>query len=334
MKILIDMVHPADVNYYKRTIERLRKDHDITITVFDRARLIDIVNREYAGMRIIPLGRHRKARLEKLVGLVDRMFKFIPLMAREKYDKVSGYGFYPAIASKFLGVPSVLYHDEYEHEISLILARAFGSLLVLPESLGVDGPNIRKFKGFKEVAYLKDLRPSTGALEEYGVKPDGYAFVREVAPITVRRQHYRDIDLAPVMKKLRRKGLRILYYGEVPERKERYKDLVTFVNTPVKDIFALFYHARLIITSGDTITREGALLGTPVVFIGGRSMRVNQPLYDIGAITPPIAESEIEGEVRKALRPGRKKELRARIKHYMDEVWDDTTQINIDTLLE
>ena len=34
----------------------------------------------------------------------------------------------------------------------------------------------------------------------------------------------------------------------------------------------LLYYAKCVISSGDTVAREAALLGTPAIYIGGRDM--------------------------------------------------------------
>jgi len=39
MKILIDIVHPADVNFYRNSVLELRKEHEVVISVMDRGNL-------------------------------------------------------------------------------------------------------------------------------------------------------------------------------------------------------------------------------------------------------------------------------------------------------
>jgi predicted glycosyltransferase len=305
----------------------------VVISVFRRGRLQDIVNKEYPGVRTIPLGRHRQRRLGKLFGLFDREARLLALISRERFDIVTGYGFYPAIASRPLGIRSVLFHDEYEHEISLLLARMFGTRLVVPDSLPITGRNVRRHPGFKELAYLLDFVPDPGVLKEYGVKVDGYVFVRDIAPITASRLRYVMVDLEPVLRKLRRKGLRILYYGESDEKKDTYRKYCTILKEPLTDIFSLLYYAKCVITSGDSIAREAALLGTPMVYTGHRTMKANRPLYEMGAHNHPLLPGDIDKAVRAALKPGRKREMRAKIKYNIGHEWADTTEIVLEELL-
>ena len=45
MKILIDIAHPADVNFYRNAILELRKEHEVVISVMDRGNLPAFVKR-------------------------------------------------------------------------------------------------------------------------------------------------------------------------------------------------------------------------------------------------------------------------------------------------
>ena len=44
---------------------------------------------------------------------------------------------------------------------------------------------------------------------------------------------------------------------------------------PVKDIHSLMYFSQVVISSGDSVAREGAMLGVPSIYAGIRDMPAN-----------------------------------------------------------
>jgi hypothetical protein len=48
------------------------------------------------------------------------------------------------------------------------------------------------------------------------------------------------------------------------------------IREPVSDIHSLIYYSRMVISSGDSMAREGSLLGIPSIYCGSRYMKANQ----------------------------------------------------------
>jgi predicted glycosyltransferase len=53
---------------------------------------------------------------------------------------------------------------------------------------------------------------------------------------------------------------------------------------PVRDIHSLMYYAKLVISSGDSMAREGAMLGVPSIYCGERIMKANELLIKQGML--------------------------------------------------
>ncbi len=53
---------------------------------------------------------------------------------------------------------------------------------------------------------------------------------------------------------------------------------------PVGDIHSLIFYSKLLISSGDSMAREGAMLGVPSVYCGFRTMKANELLMDQGLL--------------------------------------------------
>jgi len=332
MRILIDIVHPADVNFYQKAIGELGKKHEIVLTVLGRGRLVDIVKKEYPKLKVIPLGKHRKGKIGKLLGLIDREIRFILLFLGKRFDRVSSFGWYPAIAAKLFGIKSVLFYDDYEYKINFNMCKIFSDRFIIPKSIPATGKNIKKYKGFKELAYLKDFKPNSIS-KRYSVKPNKYVFVRDVAPISLNYQDSKYKDFSELFYYLRKKGYEILYYPENKALGKKYHRLCKVLEGPVEDILSLIYYAKFVISSGDTIARESALLGTPTLYTTNRDMKVNKQLIQLKAIVKTTDIYEIEHIMKNFLKNDSKPQLRDKIKSHIKNNWQDTTAVIIKEIL-
>ncbi len=327
MKILIDIVHPADVNFYKRAIEKLQKKHEVVFTVLKRGKLLEIVKREYPNIRTIPLGAHRQTKITKMLGLVFRELQFVALFMKEKFDKVSSFGFYPAIAAKFFRIPSVLFYDDLEYKLNFNLCKRFGDTFVIPSTIPVRAKNIKTYKGFKELAYVAALRPQASALKKYNLSEEKYVFVRDIAAVSLNYQDAQDIDYTDTFAFLRSKGYRILYFPEREENEEKYKKYCTIVKGSIPNIHSLLYYATAIISSGDTIAREAALMGVPTIYTGKRDMSVNRPIVDAGLMMLAENKEQVKKKVQAILKKNTKKQLREIIAEKIKTEWENPTAV-------
>jgi uncharacterized protein len=329
MKILVDMVHLADVNFYKHALNDLKKNHDITITVLDRGKLAGVVQKEYPGFNVQILGKHYTGKFGKLYGLLQRSLGFLTLMLKNRPDVVSSFGFYPGLIAKPLGIPAVLFHDDYEYQFMFNMCRRCATDFYVPDGIRAKLPaafqqsgKFHFYNGFKETAYLKNFQPDPGSLERHQLVGKPFVFCRDIDAISMNYDDYTLLDLAPAFQKLKNKGYTILYYPEKDHN--RYDHLVVKMLGAVPDIMSLQYYASLTVSSGDTIARESALLGTPVIYVGGRNMAVNKPLEEMGLIFSTDKPEEIETLVDELLAPGFKQSLAQKLKATK---WDDIAKV-------
>ena len=344
MKILVDMVHLADVNFYKNALNKLNQYHDVTITVVDRGNLVPIIRKEYPGFKVVKLGKHRTGKFGKILGLIDREIRFAMLFLKSKPDIVSSFGFYPGIMAKPFGIPAILFHDDYEYRFMFKMCKSFATIFHVPdfirlkmsEELGdkfkIAGStnsfqNIHFYNGFKETAYLKDFKPDEDCLARRGLEGKRFVFCRDISSVSLNYDQFEHVDLTATFEWLNERGYIVLYYPE--KESNAYEGLCVKLSGAIPDILSLQYFASLTITSGDTIARESALLGTPVIYVGGRNMAVNQPLLDIGVIKETKDEQVIEQMMNEMIKESYKKEMRNRIR---SSNWDDVTQLIVDAL--
>src|SRR3989338_3770425 len=297
MRILIDIVHLGDLNFYYKSINILRKENEVILTVLQRGNLIDIVKSAFPDLKVIPLGKHRNGKLNKIIGIFDRELKFLSLFLRKRFDRVSSFGFYPAIAAKLFGIKSVLFHDDYEYTLMFNLCKFFGDTFIVPESIPVKGNNIVKYRGFKELAYLYDFKPNKKALDKYGLKENKYVFVRDIEPISLNYEHTKKLDFTELFTFLKNIGYKALYYPESKFQGNKYKSLCVRLKAPVDNIHSLLYFAKFSISTGDGIARESALLGTPEIYAGEREMKIMEPLLKMSAISKASKIHEIKNKI-------------------------------------
>lgn len=334
MKILVDMVHLADVNFYKNALNELNKNHDITIVVLNRGNLPKVIKREYEGFKIVLVGKHYKGKAGKILGLIQRSFGFLKLYLQDRPDVVTSFGFYPGVVAKPMGIPAVLFHDDYEYQFIFNMCRRFATDFFIPDSIRTKLPKellsanngksskIKFYNGFKETAYLKDFQPDPNCLKRHDLVGKPFVFCRDIDAISLNYDDYELIDLAPAFQKLKDLGYTILYYPEKDH--DRYDHLCRKMLGGIPDIMSLQYYASLTISSGDTIARESALVGTPVIYIGGRQMAVNLPLEEMGLIFSTEQQEEVLGFVDKLLAPGFKDQLKQKIQA---AGWEDITSV-------
>ena len=320
MKILIDMVHLADVNFYKRALNDLKHRHDITIAVIDRGRLPYVVKKEYPDFEVEIIGKHYSGKFAKIFGLLQRTWRFLTLFLKIKPDVVSSFGFYPGLVAKWMHIPAVLFHDDYEYRFMFKMCQRFATDFYVPDSIrdkltlasedNSTPGNMFFYEGFKETAYLKNFQPDESCLDRHQLRDKPFVFCRDIANVSMNYDDYQAIDLAPLFQYLNDKGYAILYYPE--QDHDRYDHLCLKMLGGIPDILSLQYYASLTISSGDTIARESALLGTPVIYVGGRQMAVNKPLEDLGFICSINKQEELLQCVDGRLAPSFKEEMRAK----------------------
>jgi predicted glycosyltransferase len=328
------MVHLADVNFYKNALNELNKRHDITITVLNRGNLLKVITREYPDFKIVPLGKHYKGKLGKIIGLAQRSFGFLSQYLKDKPDVVTSFGFYPGVIAKPFGIPAVLFHDDYEYQFIFNMCNRFATNFFIPDSIrtklpaNLQGSNndptnkIQFYNGFKETAYLKNFQADASCLSRHDLVGKPFVFCRDIDSISLNYDDYELIDLAPAFQKLKDQGYTILYYPEKDH--DRYNHLVTKLLGGIPDIMHLQYFASLTISSGDTIARESALVGTPVIYVGGRQMAVNLPLEEMGLIFSTENKEEVLNYVNKLLQPS----FKSKMKEKIDAAgWEDITKV-------
>jgi hypothetical protein len=97
---------------------------------------------------------------------------------------------------------------------------------------------------------------------------------------------------------------------------------------PVKDIHSLMYHSLAVISSGDSMAREGAMLGIPGIYCGFRQMKALNLLIEKGMLfqkkpaeTAAFIKQIVDGEIMP--------ESQDLFRDRLWKEWDDVTEFLI-----
>ena len=329
MNILFDLNHPVDVNFFKNTIKILSKsEHNIIITYRDRGRLGKIAKYELGKFAPIKIGQHQQTFVTKITGQIKRDLEFLSFQRRKKIDISVCFGPTNAIASWLNGIPYLAFDDDFEYKIPFYHANIFSTRHIMPAYIRVNKKNIHHYNGLKELAYLHPhyFSPRVDELKRYEVLPEKYVFIREIANVSLNYQQ-QNLSINEIVNAVKYLGLKVVLSLENKDLKSLYERDCIILEEPVEDIYSLMKFALFAVSSGDTVARETALLGTPTIYTGGRNMAVNDELINIGCM---FQEDKLENIIEQIARLSIKGEKERITRIVADKIryhWEDTTKV-------
>ena len=331
MRILIDIVHMADVNFYKNAVQILKKQgHEFIFSVMKRNNLPEFVKKELGSAFVV--GIHVKGNLlRKAYFNLKRILQLRKLIKNIKPDAVTSFSYYPAAAVFGKNIPSIIFHDDAEYKMQFMLCKLFAKRLIIPDFIKSNGKNIKKYHSYKEWAYLnpKYFKPKTSILKKYKLKKYNYVFIREVAPVSLNYAKKSNIDYPKIISLLKKKKLKVVVSLEDWSRDNEFKGAI-ILKEPVSDFYSIIYYSLALISSGDTMAREAALLGAPSFYKGNREMIVNKELVRRKILTIANDENALTDYLKKISVEG-KHLFNRKIKYYARNL-DDTTRIIVNEL--
>ncbi len=332
LRILIDFVHPADVNFFKQTIKKLLKQgHEVTCTVMNRGKLPAIIKKEYKGMnlKILMLGKHEKTKTKKIINIIKREYSFLKQYKKQKYDVVMSFGFYPLILSRIAGAKAIGIHDDQEYKEMFMLTKKFSDKFISLTPIKTKDKKTRIVRSMKETAYLlpKYLETSKELMKKLGLKKQKYIYIREIENISMNYQNRKKISYKKIISLCEKKGVKVIIHPESKEKEKKQDNnqIKTLTGSYLlKELNELKKQARLIITSGDTVLREAIILGVPVIYTSDREMKVNEEFKKQGLFEQATNEEELLIKTKKLLGEGIKerKKRKEKTKKLIKEMED------------
>lgn len=328
MNILFDLNHPVDMNCLKPAIQILaNQGHNIVITYRPRGKLKAILESEMSRFTLIQMGKHQSGFLMKIIGQLERDWEFVRFYKKYKIDLSVGSST-NAIASWLMGVPHLALEDDFEYKITFYHANLFSKRHIMPDHIKVRRKNIHHYRGLKELAYLhpRYFTPDSAALNEYGLRPGEYVFIRKIAKVSLNYKKEDGLNM-DIVEYIRDKNLKILLSLEDKQLTDMYKQQCIILQEPLTDIYSLMKYAKFTISSGDSLARESSLLAVPTIYAGGRKMVVNDELIAMGCMFKEDTAEQIKGRIDYLVNNDIRDDLEKKIKYKMKHEWDDPTQV-------
>jgi len=311
MNIWFDFGHIPQYNFYRSLILQLAKQkHHVYLTVLGRGKMPIIIQHEMhnvTNVQVDIVGCHRMKKWSALVEANFLRVIFLIQWAKGKSIDVAFSNIYQsAIVGWLLHFPSYSFGDDFRG-IDTLLKKHFSTCShycvyeVPVEMVAPKGHSI--LRCLKEWAYLapKVFTPNPVTLTKYDLRPKQYLFLREVSVGTI---NYADQapqailavkDIIEQLKTASGQTLKILFSLEEKHRLAEYPEDWILLQEPVEDIHSLMYYAAGLVSSGDSMAREAALLGVPSYYLGTRhSMPANMAAAKVARLhnelTMPFAE--------------------------------------------
>ena len=277
MDIWFDIAHIPQFNFYKWIMTRLASDgHHVYLTVLDRGKLAKIVQKEIGdcgNIDISVVGKHRSTKLSAILeaNLIRNVQLFLWICARH-IDLGFSNGYQLALMGWLRRFPTYSFDDDPEtmdYRPKLWFnTKAYYCIYDYGKKLS---PKATILPVLKEWSYLAPayFQADVRALDEYGLKPKEYIFVREVSVGTVNYsgQAFGAVrDIAGMIPR----GFKVLLSLEKKDTRDQYPEDWILLKEPLKDIRSLIYFSAGLVSSGDSMAREAALMGVPSYYLGIR----------------------------------------------------------------
>jgi len=294
--ILIDIKHPAQLNLFKNISRKLKNEGwEVIICYLNRGKIPKIIQKEYEGFECIKIGGSRGTKWSIFWnGNVVRTFDFISIIRKRRVNICVSASSAPlALAGKLTRTPVLQFYDDPERKGINKINEKLSTKLFFPPIIDRT-KKIEWFNCLKEWSYLSPryFEPDVSTLDQYGVKPYEYVFVREVSN---KSFNYYDQDDAIVCKISKHLDGTIPYLLSLEDKsiKEKFPKNWKILEEPLDDIHSLIYFSRLMISSGDSMAREGAMLGVASIYCGVREMKANKMLMEMGILQHHPGENAI-----------------------------------------
>ncbi|HEG44140.1 MAG TPA: DUF354 domain-containing protein [Phycisphaerales bacterium] len=295
MRVLVDIIHPAHVHFFRNAIIQWRsKGHDVAIT----SRQKDVTESllENYGLEHVCLSKSAKGLGGLFIELISRDIKLLEFCRKFKPDVLTGIsGMFVSHIGKLIGKPAIVF-DDTEHQRK-------AHLITWPLATQVHSPDCylkkavtkqRLYNGFHELAYLapKYFTPDKEVVRSLGIEPDErYCILRLVswqAHHDVGQHGFAGDNMITILKKISDYARAYLCVeGQCPEELRQYQ-----LTIPVHQIHHVLAFSSLVAGEGATMISEAAVLGVPAVYINTLKLGYINMLEQYGLVKQTIDSDE------------------------------------------
>ena len=278
MRLLIDVLHPAHVHFFRHFLQEMgARGHDYLVLSRRKDVTTELLDAYGIAHRVI--SEQRPGRLRLAGELALRVGATSRSIRTFRPNVVMGLmGPSISVAARMHGVRTLVFYDnETTHRLNRIAAR-LANAWISPRGFRLEyGRKHLRYDGYHELAYLHPNRftPEAGRLRAHGVDPERpFTLLRFVAWESIHDGGESGFSLEGkrrAVELLSRLGsVYISSEKPLPPEFERYR-----LSLPVEDIHHALAFATLVVGESSTMASEAACLGTFAGFVSKSGRGVN-----------------------------------------------------------
>lgn len=290
MRVLIDIVHPADVLFFLNPILELQRNgHDVKVVsrVKDvTCELLDLYKIEHS-----PISSAKKG----VVGLAMELFKrdlsLFKVARNFKPDVMAGFGGVSiSHVGKLLGVPSLSFYDTEKANLQLRLTTPFITHMYVPESYQGKLPAGKStiFPGIKDFSYFhKDnFNPDMESAIKAGFVPNKKNYFIRLVAWNANHDFgvngWNDAVLADVLDYLTNKLDGVVHLSSEDELPDNFSKYLYKGDKHL--IHHLLAHCEMYIGESATMAGEAVMLGVPAIYAANDQRGYTDELAKLGLL--------------------------------------------------
>ncbi|HVO58038.1 MAG TPA: DUF354 domain-containing protein [Dongiaceae bacterium] len=309
-KIWIDIDNSPHVPFFIPIIEELRnRGYSVFLTARDLYQVCELL--DFFGLECKVIGgSYGKNRAMKVLGNCYRAAQLLPVIRREKINLAVSHGSRGQIlASKVLGIPTVMMHD-YEHSTKTGFLEPTWVITpdVIPEN-SMSKTKTLRYPGLKEDVYIPKLKPDPAIFKQLDLSPNDF-IVTLRPPATEAHYHNPEAEglFAATLELLAKDpSIRAVTLPrnqrQAEEIRSKWPELLRtrqmiIPSSPV-DGLNLIWFSEFVVSGGGTMNREAAALNVPVYSIfRGKIGAVDQYLAKTGRLILLESAEDVRSKIQ------------------------------------
>lgn len=270
-RYLFYISHPAIFHLFKNPIRILKEQgHRILVLIKSKEVLEDLTKHaHWPYINIFP-GERAANKAALLTALIIRNYKIFKIALKFRPNVMIGTAPEVAQVGRVLQIPSIIVNDDDIGAVPYFTALTypFADCVVTPHSCAVRGWQYKtvKYPGYHALAYLHPdyFMPEPSVIERMNLAGRRYFILRLVklsAHHDTGKNGINDEEVAKIINTLKPFGeVFISAEREIPAELAGYKLVID-----PDELHSLLYYADLLITDGQSMAAEAAILGTPSI---------------------------------------------------------------------
>jgi len=331
-KILVDIYHLPQYNFFKNTILSLDPS-EVDIYCVNRGKLLPVIQHELPQYNVTSIGdyKYNKGMFSMIFKIIlPRILGLYRATSSNKYRFIITAHYQANFVGKLRGIPNVALIDDPRRFVFPLLKFSADEVYLPPFESRFNG--VKHFNALKEWSYLspKYFSPEPSILDDYGLEQKKYIFIREVSTDTSNYLAQNQGLILSVSKHFP-STIKVVLSVENKEAIPHYPKNWIVLNEPVTDIHSLMYFSQVVISSGDSMAREGAMLGVPSIYAGIRDMPANRIMIKKGMLIK-VEQEDIVGTLLKILNGELTFMEQDNVRELLLNEWDNVTKLVLDKL--